>query len=66
MLLVVAMGTYIIVVFVSGTCYLVCGGIRMYTCFSQDDHWYLVSRQFNMTKLLDTALNTSREGWRCF
>ena len=49
---------------VPGTLYMVCDGTRMYACFPQDDPWYLVSRPFNVTKVrkLGTALNTSRIG----
>ena len=61
-----------VVVEVSGTCYLLPGMRRntylsMYACFSQDDPSCLVCRPFNTTKLreLGTALNmTSRGGWR--
>ena len=75
LLVVVVLDLRMVVVEVSGTCYLL-PGMRQNTyvpgtfaCFSQDDPWYLVSRPFNITKLreLGTALNTtSRGGWRCY
>ena len=36
----------------------------MYTCFSQDDPWYLVSRSFNITKFreLGKAMYTTGRG----
>ena len=44
------------------SCFLVCGGILLYACFTQDDPWYLVSRPFYAIKLckLGTALKTTR------
>ena len=66
---------------VSRTCYLLRGMppntyhpgqmtlVCIYTCFSKDEPWYLVSKPFNITDLreLGTALNTVRKGgWGCY